>query len=121
MAKSNTGTVWERTVRAVYEVNEFTVIRSAGSKGPADLIAWDESVVYLIQCKKESKKNNYKEDADRLRVVPVPKFQKWVKVLWIKRKRDVIVRYLGEEVHEDQDKHMSIGDINKRLKNNGSN
>jgi len=115
---SNTGTTWERTVRAVYEANSFTVIRSAGSKGPADLIAWDKEVVHLIQCKKERKKNNYYEDMKRLRGVPTPLFQKWVKVLWIKSNQKVTVRFLGETERDDQDQHMTIGDVNKRLKKN---
>jgi Holliday junction resolvase len=104
-------------VRAVYEANNFVVIRSAGSKGAADLIAWDEEVCHLIQCKKESKKKSYKDDGEKLRGVKTPKFQKWIKVLWVKSNKKIIVRFLGETSSEDvDDTTMTIKDINKRLK-----
>ena len=73
-------------MRKMYERYGYVVIRSAGSLGAADLIAWNEDSVHLIQCKKETRKDSYNRDMVRLRAVKVPRIGKWEKVLWIKRR-----------------------------------
>jgi hypothetical protein len=46
-----TGRRFEWKVRDELEANGYTVFRSAGSKGPADLIAFGDAEVLLVQCK----------------------------------------------------------------------
>lgn len=54
MTNYSRGAAYERKVKKEYEEAGFLVIRSAGSKGPVDLVAiypgFDQYVV-LIQCK----------------------------------------------------------------------
>ena len=52
-ANYRSGARLERLARAQLERNGFTVVRSAGSKGPVDLVAWDGVCVRLIQVKSE--------------------------------------------------------------------
>jgi hypothetical protein len=93
MTGYNQGRVFEYLVRDVYKKNGFTVIRSAGSKSPIDLMAWKEKEgeinVDLIQCKKETKKKNYKDDVIEMSGVQCG--LGWRKVLWVKHGRDIAV------------------------------
>lgn len=51
MSRYSKGAYLERLVRRRLEQAGYTVIRSAGSKGPVDLIAGDGSKVFVIQCR----------------------------------------------------------------------
>ena len=44
----------EWVYRKRLEANGFTVMRSAGSKGPFDLIAWEREICHHIQLKRRS-------------------------------------------------------------------
>lgn len=64
----NRGVRWERKVKSIYEAKGYTVLRTAGSHGAFDLIAFKADdmeggyVVRLIQCKvlKKPTKNQAK-------------------------------------------------------------
>jgi Holliday junction resolvase len=45
----------EHRARALLETAGFAVCRAAGSKGPADLIAWDTTVIRFISVKSGTK------------------------------------------------------------------
>lgn len=45
------GAEFERRVKRHLETNGYTVLRSAGSKSPIDLIALKPGAIVLIQCK----------------------------------------------------------------------
>ena len=86
------GTKFEYLVRDYYKKNGFQVMRSAGSKGAVDLIAWNMyGDVMLIQCKKEKKKRGlYTEDVTALQEVPA--HPSWNTLLWIKTKKIVKIK-----------------------------
>lgn len=49
--KYEQGRRFEQRVRTYLEEKSgYNVIRSAGSKGPADLVAFDQNTIMLIQC-----------------------------------------------------------------------
>ncbi len=48
---SNKGTRKERLVRKIYEKAGWTVVRSAGSQSPFDLICWNETEIHVLQVK----------------------------------------------------------------------
>ena len=85
MANYASGANFERDVRKYYEAKDYYVIRSAGSKGAVDLIAFNEYGTILVQCKKQNRKKSYKEDLEKLDEVPCQRH--WEKQLWIKRAR----------------------------------
>lgn len=90
MTRVNSGVVFEYECRDHYEARGFHVIRSAGSRGEADIIAFNEKEVHLIQCKKEKTKYpNYDEDIKQLREVTCPEYFK--KIFIVKRNRKVYV------------------------------
>lgn len=82
---SRTGALYERKLRALLEAQGYTVIRSAASKTPIDLVAWRDSDIRLIQVKRASNrgilsdaKYHFKKDAAAIvwpQDVPV---QMWV-------------------------------------------
>lgn len=45
------GMAFERAVRKDLEGRGYFVVRSAGSRGPADLVAMRKGIVLLVQCK----------------------------------------------------------------------
>lgn len=45
------GAAFERTTRARLEAEGWHCVRSAGSRGPADLYAFRDGDVWLVQCK----------------------------------------------------------------------
>ena len=51
MAKYAKGASLEREVARRLEALGWRVVRSAGSRGPADLVAWKDGHAMLIQCK----------------------------------------------------------------------
>ena len=60
------GAAFERQVKKELEAMGLLVVRSAGSKGPVDLIAVNEAGgVLLIQCKVSSKANERKLKATK--------------------------------------------------------
>jgi hypothetical protein len=44
----------ERRARALLEAAGFEVCRAAGSKGPADLVAWDTTSIRFISIEREA-------------------------------------------------------------------
>jgi len=73
-AKYRAGLVLEHATRTVLEADGYYVIRSAGSKGAADLVAIKPGEVLLVQCKLDGKMPPYErlaygQLADRLGVV----------------------------------------------------
>lgn len=95
MTNYENGSNFERAIKKLYESQGFQALRSAGSKSPVDVIAWkcDENGfgrVVLIQCKKERRKNSYKDDEDGFRAVSAE--AGWEKLMFIKRSGKVEVR-----------------------------
>lgn len=86
---TNTGTTWERFVRKYLESNGYSVIRAAGSRGIADLLAWNRFDVLVIQCKKGKRRNGYPDDKMKLRRLVVP--ESWTKQFWTKTNGSVEV------------------------------
>jgi len=114
MGRVNTGTVWEHKIRDYLRASGYTVVRSAGSKGAVDLVAWNEEGCLLIQAKKEIVKRTYKEDTLQLDAVKCPIF--WKKQLWVKLSRSHVTVY---DVHERElklTKRISIRDMNALIK-----
>lgn len=68
------GRAFEHRVRKIKESNGYTVVRSAGSKGAIDLIAWDQFSFELIQCKiyNANTKKPLRTDIELLKTVPTP-------------------------------------------------
>ncbi|GEM_PF-2844306 len=52
VTKYQTGTRLEYIARDKLESAGFIVVRSAGSKGPLDLVAWKGNDLRFIQCKR---------------------------------------------------------------------
>ncbi len=52
VTKYQTGTRLEYIARDKLKSAGFIVVRSAGSKGPLDLVAWKEDDLRFIQCKR---------------------------------------------------------------------
>ena len=50
------GVYAERLAMAELRADGYTVVRTAGSHGPVDVIAWDEWLVLLIQIKRGEKR-----------------------------------------------------------------
>ena len=59
----------ERLLRNKLESEGYYVVRSAGSKGAVDLVAWNINRIIVIQVAKIGVKT--KKDFDRLRTVPI--------------------------------------------------
>jgi len=59
----------ERILKKKLESEGYYVVRSAGSKGAVDLVAWNINHIIVIQVAKIGVKT--KKDFDRLRAVPV--------------------------------------------------
>ena len=70
--------------RKLLESSGFRVIRSAGSKGPFDLIAVSDNLVIFIQVKSEA----YipKAEKDELKAFPIPPWAR--KEVWWWKKED---------------------------------
>ncbi|NIQ88667.1 MAG: hypothetical protein GWN93_06130 [Deltaproteobacteria bacterium] len=64
--KYEQGRRFEQRVRNYLEEAGYCVVRSAGSKGPADLVAFDQSVIMLIQCA-TSEEAKSERDREKLR------------------------------------------------------
>jgi Holliday junction resolvase len=92
---SNTGTPFEYAVRDYFVAMGFSVMRSAGSHGAADLVCWNKAQVYLIQCKKTSKRQKFTKDVEALRIFKAP--NSWRKLLWVKVDRTVEVFEIKEK------------------------
>jgi len=90
LTKVNSGVIFEYQIRDHYEARGFHVVRSAGSRGEADLIAFNSSEVHLIQAKKEKRKYpKYADDIAVLRAVVCPSI--WKKLLIVKRNMVVYI------------------------------
>jgi Holliday junction resolvase len=93
LAVTNTGTRFEYAVRDFLKRNGYSVIRSAGSRGPVDLTAVNDREVLFIQCKKTAGATGFAEDKLKIEQLLVPRFAR--KQLWVKK--DGTVRVL--ELH----------------------
>ena len=82
MSRYANGVRWEYAVRDWFGRRGYEVIRSAGSHGATDLIAFREDDVILVQCKVEKKRKRYDDDAEQLRKVKTP--TGWRKLLLVK-------------------------------------
>lgn len=51
MTQYSRGADFERKVKKLWEAEGYFVVRSAGSKGPVDLVAFGATRPVLIQCK----------------------------------------------------------------------
>jgi Holliday junction resolvase len=63
----------------------YTVIRSAGSKSPVDLVAFSEMELLLVQVKSASSGKPRRAERERLSSFPAPPFSR--KQFWVKIKR----------------------------------
>ena len=67
------GYAFENKIVRFFRDLGFFVIRSAGSKGPVDVIAWNETDIYLIQAKANSiSPSELRIAEEALRGVPFP-------------------------------------------------
>jgi hypothetical protein len=90
MTRVNSGIKFELRVKKFLEKQGYFCVRSAGSRGVFDLIAWNDNHGLMIQCKSERKANiSYEDDFDALEKVPCP--ANWQKQLWIKSMKDVFI------------------------------
>lgn len=112
MTRVNTGIVFEYKVRDYFKALGYEVMRAAGSKGAIDLLVWKGDRAVAIQCKKETRKQNYEKDWDWLVGVPIP--MNWSRQLWVKR-GDTVYIQTDEFVRE---KELSIKEMNKVIKKN---
>lgn len=100
MANYAGGTKFEYVVRDYFKGRGFEVMRAAGSKGAVDLMAWNGKDVFLIQCKKEKKKNSsFREDVERMRGVATQ--PRWKRQLWVKRGKNVMVHDIDKGTKYD--------------------
>lgn len=89
MGNYKNGTRFEYDVRDYFMSKGYNVGRFAGSHGAADLIVWNKEEVILIQCKKEKRKVNHRDDWSALENLITP--NGWKKQLWVKRDRIIFV------------------------------
>ena len=91
MTNYKKGVKFEYIVRDYYLGKGYFVMRAAGSKGAADLIAWTESDVVVIQCKQEeANRGLYTHDVSSLQSLKTP--DNFRKLLWVKRKSDIFIK-----------------------------
>ena len=70
MSNYATGARIERLARDVLRRYGYYVVRSAGSKGAFDLVAWNKDEIKFIQCKKVGAWS--KADLEKMVKVPIP-------------------------------------------------
>lgn len=100
MVNYKNGVVFERQVMEYYRRKGFYVLRSAGSHGAVDVVAFNERNTILVQCKQERKKVSYAQDVISLLAVPCG--VDCVKEFWVKRKnRGVEVTSWPGEITRD--------------------
>ncbi|HEY4721038.1 MAG TPA: hypothetical protein VII92_04275, partial [Anaerolineae bacterium] len=61
----------EYAARRRLQLNGYTVVRAAGSKGPIDLVAWNDSELRLIQIK-SGRKGIAPDELSALQRLPAP-------------------------------------------------
>lgn len=76
MSKYRNGRAFEYKVRDVLKDRGYFVVRSAGSKSPADLIAINSKGVLLVQCKRSGRLgiaewNQLYELAESVKAIPL--------------------------------------------------
>lgn len=104
----NAGRAFEYKTKKAWEQAGYTVIRSAGSHGPADLVAFcPDCKVYLIQCKRvKTRADARKVIASVTRDRAFPPGDHWFRVVevYISDRRETMTAYPdgGEaEIEED--------------------
>lgn len=70
MNTSHKGRRAEHRARALLEASGFQVCRAAGSKGPADLVAWDSTTIRFVSVKAGTK---YASAAERATLSMMPR------------------------------------------------
>jgi len=88
MSKYSLGANIEREIKTHLEENNFSVIRSAGSKGCFDIVAFNNSVLKFIQVKYVKDKKHMKVTKDeyaRLKKMIVPDIA--TKEIWFRIKK----------------------------------
>lgn len=108
MTSVNSGIIFEYKIRDYLKATGYNVIRSAGSKGPIDLFAWQGNHVEVIQCKKGS--SPLQADIEKLTELEVPLH--WKKRIWKKNKSKVHII----DIPSMKETILSITDINKVIK-----
>ena len=85
MTKYESGARVERKVRKILEDQGYYVVRSAGSKGAVDLVAWSDQDIRLIQVKATSNKKYTlnKTESQALQQVPRPKNARVQLYVWL--------------------------------------
>lgn len=99
------GTKLEYMLRDYLEGKNYEVVRSAGSRGPVDLVGWNAKHMILMQCKRERKKLTYADDVQKLRSVRV--MPGTIRVLAVARKGTVEFRDVDTGVIT----MMSVGEV----------
>jgi len=73
----------EYKIQKFLEDQGYDTLRSAGSKGAFDIIAWNENVTRRIQAKREKKRASYNKDLEKIDKSKSPPFT--TKELWVWR------------------------------------
>ena len=85
--KYERGRAIEYRIQRELEANGFTTIRAAGSKGKADVIAWDEHIYRHIQAKSFiTRPGSFADDIEQLRSILCPANAR--KELWVWKHRE---------------------------------
>lgn len=61
----------QRCIRELERVG-YTAVRTAGSHGPVDVIAWTPTHTRFIQCKRTKQGGSYNSEREQLRGYPCP-------------------------------------------------
>jgi len=90
MTNYRRGGTYEYIAKKQLEEQGYVVIRSAGSHGPADLVATNDWEIKFIQIKFQKDKkinlNKYSEDIEALRKIPISLHNDVRRELWIRIK-----------------------------------
>jgi hypothetical protein len=108
LTRYESGAAFERTIKRAFEANGFTCIRSAGSKGKVDLIAFNSNEMFAIQCKRETnRKHSYRDEMFEFGRLVVP--DNCSKQLWIKRgKMITVIDVMTGTVYEFDAKQLEV-------------
>lgn len=85
MSQYSTGRAIERKIINFLRDNGYNAVRSAGSKGAFDVVAYNDEIVRFIQSKYTSTKNHsYAADLRKMSAAGTPEFT--TKELWVYEK-----------------------------------
>ena len=89
MSNYSKGANYERAVKKELEKEGYSVIRSAGSHGIFDLVAWKSDKILFIQVKYLCKAT--KADIEKLNQIIIPINGR--KILWEKQDKNTVIKY----------------------------